>query len=182
MSTATQNLPDLRYPIGKFQRPPSVPAPERAALIEQIAETPARLRDAVRGLTPEQFDTPYRPGGWTVRQVVHHVPDSHLNAYVRTKLALTEDQPTIKPYMEDRWAELADSRNTPPDVSLTLLESLHHRWVTLMNSLSDSDWQRTVIHPEMGIVRLDQLLALYAWHGRHHVAHITSLRERMGWR
>ncbi len=133
------------------------------------------------GLSPEQLDTPYRPGGWTVRQVVHHVPDSHINSYIRFKLALTEPEPTIKPYDEALWAELADTPATPVEVSLTLLDSLHGRWVPLLRSLSGADFARQFRHPELGMVRLDGNLALYAWHGRHHVAHITSLRERMGW-
>ena len=139
------------------------------------------MRAAVAGLTPERFDTPYRPGGWTVRQVVHHVPDSHMNAYVRFKLALTEDEPTIKPYEEAAWAELADSASTPADVSLTLLETLHDRWVRLLRSMTEADFARKFRHPQLGVVPLDKNLALYAWHGKHHVAHITSLRQRMGW-
>jgi len=139
------------------------------------------MRAAVAGLTPERFDTPYRPGGWTVRQVVHHVPDSHMNAYVRFKLALTENEPTIKPYEEAAWAELADSASTPADVSLTLLETLHDRWVRLLRSMTEADFARKFRHPQLGVVPLDKNLALYAWHGKHHVAHITSLRQRMGW-
>jgi uncharacterized damage-inducible protein DinB len=134
----------------------------------------------VGGLREQQLDTPYRPGGWTVRQVVHHVPDSHMNAYVRFKLALTEDAPTIKPYAEDRWAKLSDS-SAPLETSLTLLENLHSRWVLLLRSLSEEDWGRTFRHPELGVRRLDQTLGLYAWHGLHHTAHVTSLRQRMGW-
>jgi uncharacterized damage-inducible protein DinB len=173
---------DLRFPIGEFKRAPKPTEEERVPLIIAVADTPARLAAAVAGLSPEQFDTPYRPGGWTVRQLVHHLPDSHMNAYVRFKLALTEDEPTIKPYNEALWADLADSRNTPPDVSLALLENLHYRWVQLMWSLSPADWARKFHHPEMGTMTLDELLALYAWHGRHHVAHITALRERNGWK
>jgi uncharacterized damage-inducible protein DinB len=174
--------PDLRYPIGKFQWDDS-PIPEnRQRYIEEIDAAPARLRAAVAGLQPEQLDTPYRPGGWTVRQVVHHVPDSHLNAYVRFKLALTEDEPTIKPYDEARWAELADTRTTPIETSLALLDSLHQRWGKLLRSLSPADLSRKLRHPELGVMTLDNMLAHYAWHGRHHVAHITSLRERSGWR
>jgi hypothetical protein len=139
------------------------------------------MRAAVQGLSPQQLDTRYRPQGWTVRQVVHHVPDSHMNAYIRFKLALTETEPTIKPYEQQLWAELADSRETPVENSLILLKCLHQRWVLLLKSISDAGWQRTFRHPELGIVRLDTNLALYAWHGRHHVAHITGLRERMGW-
>ncbi|MGH9901960.1 MAG: YfiT family bacillithiol transferase [Pyrinomonadaceae bacterium] len=175
-------MSDLRYPVGQFQMGGDEPTDdERRRLIDQIAETPARLRDAVRGLSDEQLDTPYRPGGWTVRQVTHHVPDSHLNGYVRCKLALTEDEPTIKPYDEARWAVLADTGRTPLSVSLDLLEPLHERWVVLLRSLSPGDYARTFRHPDLGIVSLNKQVALYAWHGRHHTAHVTSLRERMGW-
>ncbi len=174
--------PDLRYPVGKFQFPDVVTADERRQFIDQIAQTPARLRAAVNGLSDEQLDTRYRPDGWTVRQVVHHVPDSHLNSYCRFKLALTEDQPAIKGYAEDRWAELPDGRGGPVEVSLRLLECLHSRWVALLRSLTEAEWKRTFRHSELGLVRLDQNAALYAWHGRHHEAHITRLRERMGWK
>ncbi len=173
---------DLRYPIGKYESKESLTPIERAGLLSQIAETPKRLRDAVSGLSPGQLDAPYRPGGWTVRQVVHHIPDSHLNSYVRFKLALTETEPTIKTYDEASWADLADSRETPIEVSLALLEALHHRWVVLLHSLRPVDFARRLRHPDRGLVTLDDLVGLYAWHGRHHVAHITSLREREGWR
>ena len=174
-------MADFSYPIGRFSFPGSSTPAQRRQWIDEIAEAPARLRAAVAGLSPEQLDTPYRPAGWTVRHVVHHLPDSHINSYVRFKLALTEEEPTIKPYDEALWAELADTRATPVEVSLTLLDSLHGRWVPLLRSLSETDFARQFRHPELGIVRLDRNLALYAWHGRHHVAHITSLRERMGW-
>ncbi len=174
-------MADLSYPIGKFKPESNLSSQRRAELIAQIAEAPARMRAVVHELSPQQLDTPYRPQGWTVRQVVHHVPDSHMNAYIRFKLALTEAEPTIKPYEQQLWAELADSRETPVETSLTLLECLHERWVLLLKSIADDDWQRIFRHPELGIVRLDTNLALYAWHGRHHVAHITALRERMGW-
>jgi uncharacterized damage-inducible protein DinB len=176
------DTPDLRYPIGKFRFPDAVSAEDRRTFIGQIAEAPARLRAAVHGLSHAQLETPYRPGGWTVRQLVHHVPDSHLNSYVRYRLALTEDDPVIKPYAEDRWALLPDARNSPVDVSLQLLESLHLRWVALLESLSEEEWRRTFRHPELGSVSLERNAALYAWHGRHHVAHITALRDRMGWK
>jgi uncharacterized damage-inducible protein DinB len=153
----------------------------RAARIAEIDETPAKLRAAVAGLSASQLDTPYRPEGWSVRQVVHHLPDSHANAYVRFKLALTEDSPTIKPYLEARWAELPDTRETPVEVSLALLEALHRRWVILLRAMTAEDFARPLQHPEKGRLTLDQMLALYAWHGRHHVAHVTALRERMGW-
>ena len=173
---------DLQYPVGRFEFPREVSSEDRARFIQEIAETPANLRAAVTGLSGEQLDTPYRPGGWTVRQVVHHVPDSHMNSYVRFRLALTEDEPTIKPYDEARWAELADSRTGRIETSLALLESLHERWVLLLRALSDEDFRRQFRHPELGVVSLEKNLALYAWHGRHHVAHITALRERMGWK
>ena len=172
-------MTDLRYPIGKFD---GVCSEERKPqYLADIEQAPALLHAAVKGLTPAQLDTPYRPGGWTVRQVVHHLPDSHMNCYVRFKLALTEDEPTIKPYAEDRWAELADSKATPIEVSLTLLDSMHTRWVALLRSLTPEQWKRRFRHPERGVVSLEQTIAMYAWHGRHHVAHITSLRERNGW-
>jgi uncharacterized damage-inducible protein DinB len=174
-------MTDLRFPIGKFHFEGPLTEPQKQASLDEIARTPAKLRAAVKGLSEAQLDAPYRPGGWTVRQVVHHLPDSHMNSYVRFKLALTESEPTIKPYAEDRWAELADSKSTPVEVSLTLLESLHDRWAHLLRSLSPEDWKRTFRHPEMGAMTLEKTLALYAWHGRHHVAHITSLRERSGW-
>jgi uncharacterized damage-inducible protein DinB len=174
-------MSDLRYPIGKFIIAAETNSAQRPELIQQIAEAPANLRAAIKGLSEPQLDTPYRPGGWTVRQVVHHVPDSHLNAYVRFKLALTEEQPTIKPYDEKLWAELHDVRNTPIEVSLQLLEALHKRWVILLQSLKPEDFACTLFHPENGTMKLDTMLRLYAWHGRHHVAHVTALRARMGW-
>jgi hypothetical protein len=174
-------MTDLRYPIGKFTYD-SPPTPEqKQELLNNIEQAPKRMRVAVQGLSEAQLDTPYRPGGWTVRQVVHHVPDSHLNAYVRFKLALTEDEPTIKPYAEDRWAELADTKSTPIEVSLRMLDLLHDRWMRLLRSLPAEDWKRTFRHPELGVVSLEKSLALYSWHSRHHVAHITTLRERNGW-
>ena len=173
---------DLRYPLGKFHRPETLSLEERRAAIDAIAEAPARLRAAIAGLDATQLDTPYRPGGWTVRQLVHHVPDSHMNAYIRFKLAATEDEPTIKPYEEARWAELADARSAPIEPSLALLENLHKRWVLFLRSLAPEDWSRKFRHPELGAMSLEQNLALYAWHGRHHVAHVTALRERQNWR
>jgi hypothetical protein len=175
-------MTEERYPIGKFERRDTLNPDERRAMIDVIAAAPARMREAVAGLDATQLDTPYREGGWTVRQVVHHVPDSHLNAYVRLKLALTEDDPIIRPYDEALWAALPDSRDTPVEVSLTLLESLHARWVTLWRAMSGEDFRRTLRHPDhSGILTLDWLLSMYEWHSRHHVAHITSLRERMQW-
>ncbi|HEX7186031.1 MAG TPA: bacillithiol transferase BstA [Thermoanaerobaculia bacterium] len=175
-------MSDLRYPVGEEVVKDELTEDERRAAIAVLAETPARLRAAVEGLNPEQLDTPYRPGGWTVRQVVHHVPDSHMNAYIRCKLALTEDEPTIKPYDQDRWAVLADTRTTPIEVSLVLLDTLHRRWVDLLRSMRPEDFRRSLQHPERGRMTLDTVLNAYAWHSMHHVAHITGLRERMGWR
>jgi len=173
---------DPRYPIGKFSFSGPGDETQRSKFIADIEQAPAALRAAVNGLSPQQLETPYRDGGWTVRQVVHHVPESHMNAYIRFKLALTEDEPTIKPYMEDRWAKLPDVPLTPLEVSLSLLDSLHDRWVRLLRTLKTEDWQRKFRHPELGeTVSLERNLALYAWHGRHHVAHITELRKRMGW-
>ena len=174
-------MKDPRYPIGKFSYEGSVTAEQRSTLLDQIAEAPSDLRAAVKGLSEVQLDTPYRDQGWTVRQVVHHVPDSHMNAFVRFKLALTEDEPTIKPYAEGRWALLGDVKATPIEVSLTLLDSLHDRWMRLLRSITPDEWKRTFRHPEVGVLRLDKTLALYAWHGQHHVAHITELRKRMSW-
>jgi len=175
-------MEDLRYPIGQFDRSKGPNTPEeRKKLIDTIAEAPEHLKQAVTGLNGKQLDTPYREGGWTVRQVIHHLADSHINSYVRYKLALTEDNPTIKPYKEAAWAELADSRVTPIDVSLALVDNLHARWVVLLRSLKAEDWARNVTHPEAGLMSLDKMLGLYAWHGQHHVAHITGLRKRNNW-
>jgi uncharacterized damage-inducible protein DinB len=174
-------MQDLRYPIGKCPSKSLLTPDERREAIEDIAQTPDRLKSAIAGLSPEQFDTPYRPGGWTVRQVVHHLPDSHMNSYVRFKLALTEEEPAIKAYDEALWAKLKDSQETPVGVSLALLEALHQRWVILLRGMSVEDFARRLKHPERGAMTLDDLLTTYSWHGRHHVAHITSLRHRMGW-
>jgi hypothetical protein len=174
-------MEDPRYPIGPF-RFEDADQVRREQWIAEIAAAPGHLRGAVAGLGPLQLDTPYREKGWTVRQVVHHLPDSHLNAYTRVKLALTEDEPTIKPYDEARWAELPDVRSTPVETSLTLLECLHRRWVLLWRELRPPDFARRFRHPEQGrSIGLDEVLAMYAWHGRHHVAQIASLRSRMGW-
>jgi uncharacterized damage-inducible protein DinB len=172
---------DLRYPTGPFT-PDSNPTPaSRAHHIERISGLPTLMRQAVSGLNKDQLNSPYREGGWTVKQLIHHVPDSHLNAYVRFKLALTENAPTIKPYQEDAWARLKDSELTPIEVSLMLLESLHSRWTTLLKSMQALDFDRKYTHPASGLHTVDHLLAMYSWHGHHHVAHITSLRERMKW-
>lgn len=172
-------MSDLSFPIGRHTLTPALSPDRRVELIDQIAAAPAALAAAIAGLSDRQLDTPYRPGGWTIRQVVHHVPDSHLNAYVRLKLALTEDDPTIRPYDQDRWAGLADAR-LPLAVSLSLLASLHERWVGLWRAIEAADFARTLRHPEMGPMTLDALLGLYAWHGRHHIAHVTAWRERAG--
>jgi len=172
---------DLRFPIGEFDRNFEITPAAREERMRTVRELPHRMRDAVAGLSEEQLDTEYRPSGWTVRQTVHHVADSHSNSLTRFKLALTEDEPpTIRPYYEDRWAELGDSK-MPIDVSLNLIDGIHARWVALMDSMSDEDFERKFIHPETGEWTLDAALALYAWHSRHHTAHITKLRERMGW-
>jgi uncharacterized damage-inducible protein DinB len=183
-STVPQSTEEtLRYPTGKFHRPRGpLTDSQRREMIDVIARTPSDLRAAVRGLSDAQLDTPYRPGGWTVRQVVHHVPDSHMNAFIRFKLALTEETPTIKPYDEAAWAKLSDVGQTPIETSLTLLSALHDRWVNLMRGMSSSDFSRTLKHPEWDDpMSLDTVLALYAWHGPHHIAHITSLKQRQGW-
>ena len=172
---------DLRYPIGQFDLTAPIIPEQRTTYISQIEEAPAKMRAAVAGLSNEQLATPYRPGGWTVRQVVHHVPDSHVNSYMRFKLAATEDQPLIRTYHEERWAELDDAKNAPLDVSLDFLETLHRRWVMFLKSLSEDDLKKSFQHPDWGLVTLDKAIVWYAWHGRHHVAHITALREREGW-
>jgi uncharacterized damage-inducible protein DinB len=172
---------DLRYPIGEFDRNFEVSPSARAERVTAIRDLPQKIRDAVAGLSEEQLDAEYRPGGWTLRQTVHHVADSHSNSLTRFKLALTEDEPpTIRPYYEDRWAELGDSK-LPIDVSLNMIDGIHARWIALMESMSDEDFNKKFIHPETGEWTLDSALALYAWHSKHHTAHITSLRERMGW-
>ncbi len=195
----------MRYPIGEFTPPAEMTTEQRARFVEQIVELPSLLRRAVEGLSPEQLDTPYRPGGWTVRQVVHHVPDSHLNAYARMKLALTEDLPTIKTYDQEGWLAITDL-SVPIEASLSLLDGLHALWAGMLRSLSEEQWRRGFIHPELvgttaqqggqsdapwrraftaderGVITVQALLPTYAWHGRHHAAHIMSLRERMGWR
>jgi hypothetical protein len=171
---------DLRYPIGKLERQDHLTPEQRRKLIAAIAEAPAKLRAAVAGLSQQQLDTPYRPGGWTVRQTVHHYPDSHMNAFIRFKLALTEDTPTIKTYEESLFADLPDTKG-PLEPSLALLESLHERWVLLLNGLSAADWEKKYNHPESGPTSLDGALSTYGWHSLHHVAHITSLRQRNGW-
>jgi uncharacterized damage-inducible protein DinB len=172
---------DPRYPIGKFEMPEKVTAELRAVAIRDIAAVPEKMRAAVNGLNDAQLDTPYREGGWTVRQVVHHVPDSHMNAYIRCRLTLTEKQPTIKPYEESAWAKLEDAAHAPVEVSLRLLEPLHERWVRLLRSVNSEEFARTLVHPDAGVKTMDWLLFLYSWHGKHHTAHITELRKAKGW-
>lgn len=174
-------MSDPHHPIGLFQEKSAVTSQDRQEFLSQLAEMPGRLRAAVKDLSPSRLDTPYRPDGWTVRQVVHHLADSHVNWYARTKLALTETQPVIKPYDEKLWASLNDARVGPIEPSLLLLDGLHMRWVQTMESLKASDWARSLMHPEMGLLTIDAILQMTAWHGRHHTAHITELRRRMGW-
>lgn len=171
---------DLRYPIGDFDKNFDTSASARGSRIQTLRELPLRLAAAVAGLNDQQLDTEYRPGGWTVRQTAHHVPDSHMNGLIRFKLALTEDKPTIRPYEQDRWALLADAK-LPIEVSLDLTRAVHERWVALLNDMTDEDFRRPLEHPESGEWTLEGFLALYDWHSKHHVAHITKLRERMGW-
>jgi uncharacterized damage-inducible protein DinB len=170
-----------RYPVGKYEEPAKVTPELRARAIQEIAATPEKLRAAVTGLNDTQLDTPYREGGWTVRQVVHHVADSHMNSYVRFRLALTETEPTIKPYEESAWAKLEDAAYAPIEVSLRLLDPLHERWVRLLRSLKPEDFARTFRHPEHGARTIDWMLFLYEWHGQHHTAHVTELRKQKGW-
>lgn len=177
----TSAVADLRYPVGRFKLAAPYSDAQRAAMIQDIADLPARLRAAVSGLNDQQLDTPYRDGGWTVRQTVHHVADSHINSYIRFRFAKTEDNPTIKPYNEAVWAELPDAKYEPVEISLKLLEGLHHRWVVLLKSFTAEDWKRTLIHPDRGQLDMSVNLALYSWHSKHHVAHITKLRKRKGW-
>ena len=174
-------MTDPRFPTGRFAPPDQFTRESRAQAIATIAETPRRLREAVQGLDEDQLDTPYREGGWTLRQVVHHVPDSHINAYIRLKLALTEPTPVIKPYDEASWAMLVDTTAVPIDVSLNLLDAVHTRFVAILLAMKDEDFRREYVHPETGRHALDHLVALYAWHGPHHIAHITTTRQRLGW-
>jgi uncharacterized damage-inducible protein DinB len=177
----TPTLEQLQYPIGRFQWTGKSSEADRPGWIRSIARTPSALCDAVAGLNPGQLDTRYRKGGWTIRQVVHHYADDHMNSYVRFKLALTEDAPLIKGYSESSWAELPDARSGPVEPSLQLLAALHERWVMAWESLEESEWERTFVHPGRGPLSLHQLASLYAWHGQHHVAQITGLRQRNGW-
>jgi len=172
---------DPRYPVGQFAMPAEITPVARKAAIDEIAAVPAKIRAAVGGLSDAQLDTPYREGGWTVRQVVHHVADSHINAYIRLRLALTENEPTIKPYEESVWAKLEDAAHAPVEVSLKLIEPLHDRWVRLLRAVTPEQFARPLRHPEHGVKNVDWLLFLYAWHGRHHTTHITALRNQKGW-
>ena len=173
-------MEDLRFPVGRFQPSKAITPELKKVWIQEISEAPREMRRATTGLSDTQLDTPYRPEGWTVRQVVHHVPDSHMNSFIRFKLALTEENPVIKPYDEASWAKLSDAAALI-EPSLVLLEALHFRWTTLLTGITEDQWKRTFRHPEMGERTLEQTLAIYAWHGRHHVAHVTRLRDRMGW-
>jgi hypothetical protein len=180
MEQATPAI-DPRYPIGRFERPETITAADRSRFIGEIAALPGQIRASIAGLSEAQLDTPYREGGWTLRQVIHHLADSHINSFIRFKLALTEESPTITAYKEGMWAECADSRGVNVEASLAILEGLHERWVTLLKSLSEADFDRTFRHPERGLMRLDVNLALYAWHGKHHTAHIRRLRDQKNW-
>jgi uncharacterized damage-inducible protein DinB len=178
----TATIENLKYPVGKFSRPPEYTKPLMDDFIRTIELLPEKLKAEIQNLNDEQLDTPYRENGWTVRQVVHHLADSHMNAYIRCKLAMTEELPVIKPYFEDRWAELTEAKEAPAEVSISLLEALHRRWVLFLRSISESDMTRKFHHPETKKdMEIRTIIALYAWHSRHHLAHITSLKERMGW-
>jgi uncharacterized damage-inducible protein DinB len=179
-TTATAVTDDLRFPIGNFEKISEITPEKRAELIRIIRDLPEKLAAAVEALSDAQLETPYRPDGWTIRQTVHHVADSHINSLCRFKLALTEDNPTIRPYYEDRWANLADNR-LPIGASLKIIDGVHQRWTALLESLNEEDFNKTLIHPDSGEWTVAQFLALYAWHGLHHTAHITALRERHGW-
>jgi len=179
--TPMTNPDGIRFPVGDFTIDPEVTVEKRAAWIRQMAEAPVKLRAALAGLSDEQLDTRYREGGWMLRQVVHHLADAHLNGFARFKLALTEDNPPIKTYEETLWAETADGRDAPVELSLKLLEALHERWIILLASLREADFARTFSHPQRGAMTIDRAIQLYAWHGIHHAAHISGLRERQGW-
>jgi uncharacterized damage-inducible protein DinB len=179
-TTVAAAIEDLRYPVGKFDKNIEITPEKRAEFIQIIADLPVKIVEAIEDLSDEQLDTPYRPEGWTLRQTVHHVADSHINSFCRFKLAMTEENPTIRPYYEDRWAELADSK-IPVDVSLKIIAGIHERWTVLLNSMTDEDFQKTLAHPESGEWTIEGFLTLYAWHCLHHTAHITKLRERNDW-
>jgi uncharacterized damage-inducible protein DinB len=172
---------DLRFPVGKFEDSREKSNEVRREYIKTISELPKALREACKGLSEEQLETAYRPDGWTVKQVVHHVADSHANSLIRFKLALTEDSPLIKTYHEDLWAELPDAKHAPIELSLMMIDAIHQRWALLLNSMEPEDFEKNLRHPEHGEVSLNYMLGLYDWHSRHHTAHITHLRERSGW-
>ena len=182
MNTSEMSLENLKYPVGRFELRGALPAGGRQELIESLATVPTRLTHAVADLSEAQLGTPYRDGGWTVRQLVHHVPDSHMNAYIRFKWGLTEDVPAIKTYHEELWSELPDARTAPIALSLNLLTAIHARWDVLLRSMTESDFGRSINHPDFGAMDLTTLLRQYEWHGRHHVAHVERLRERLGWK
>ncbi len=180
-TTAPRDLEALQYPIGRLRKQDRFTDDERAALIARIAAQPAAFRAQVSSLSDEQLDTPYRPGGWTVRQLAHHMTDSHMNAYIRVKLALTEETPTVKPYDQDAWVQLGDIAAVHPSVSLAVLDGLHARMVATLRAAEPADFRRRLMHPENGPMTLDDVVNMYAWHGDHHIAHVRGLRERMGW-
>jgi hypothetical protein len=172
-----EELEKLKFPVGHYQEPAVIDRAQLEDWMMQIQLLPAKLHQLVSNMTEEELDRPYRPGGWTGRQVIHHIPDSHMNAYIRFKLALTEDHPDVRPYFEDRWAELADGKFAPPQVSLNLLDSIHQRWILLLRSLTDADLDRTYFHPASHkVFKLRSVIGMYAWHGEHHFAHVKSLR------
>ena len=172
---------DVRYPVGPCEWPAEVSAEEKRTHLRDIAELPVKLRAAVAGLAVQHLDIPYREGGWTIRQIVHHIPDSHMNSYVRFKLALTEDQPTIKPYDEKLWAEMPEARTGPIEMSIDLVDALHRRWSLMLQNMTEADFERSLLHPDIGPLKLKSLVAGYGWHCRHHVAQIVATRRRMGW-
>jgi hypothetical protein len=172
---------ELRYPVGACEWPAEVTAEEKSKHLPDIAALPVKLREAVAGLAPQHLDIPYREGGWTIRQIVHHIPDSHMNSYVRFKLALTEEQPTIKPYDEKLWAEIPEARTAPIEISLDMVVALHRRWSLMLDNMTDADFERSIMHPEIGALKLKSMVAGYGWHCRHHVAQIVATRRRMGW-
>jgi len=174
-------MTDIRYPIGPLKIDDTITREKRLKYLDQFAETPAMLRQAVTGLASSQLDTPYRPQGWTIRQVAHHLADSHMNAYVRFKMALTEDNPTVKSYEQERWAELEDSHTAPVEDTLSVFDGLYRRWIILLRSLSPEGFARTLNHPDWGTIRLDCYLSICVWHGIHHIAHIKGMRQRMNW-